>query len=417
MQDIEERPSALVTGSGIERAGDGVWLLHGQGQSFVADVGNGLLVVDSGPGGRITRGMIEALRTQTDLPVLAICYSHGHMGYNAGLQQWLDHAAARGEPAPRVLAHVNVLARQARYRETQRMQERMAEIQFRQPAGALAGKLVHVEPTETFADGLTLGHGERRAEILWAPSETDDAVAVWLPGRRLLYGGPAVIDSIPNIGTPFRTMRDTVRWADTLERLAALQPRAVVREFGATVQGEAECQRVLGETAKALRWLRAEVVRLMNAGCNERQMLAVLRPPAALFDQPWMRPTYGDPTYIARDIYRSENGWWDRNATTLHPAPPQQAAAEIAAAVADHGALIRRAQALAERGDTQLALHVIDVLALAPDETATVREARRLKAAWLRQRATQVRSYVSRSLYGAAADALESEAADNFGLH
>lgn len=417
MQDIEERPSALVTGAGIDSAGDGVWLLHGQGQSFVAEIGDGLLVVDSGPGGRVTRGMIEALRTQTSLPVLAICYSHGHLGYNAGLQQWLDHAAARGEPAPRALAHVNVLARQARYRETERMQQRMAEIQFRQPPGALAGKLAQAAPTETFADGVTLGHGERRAEILWAPSETDDAVAVWLPGRRVLYGGPAVIDSIPNIGTPFRTMRDTVRWADTLERLAALQPLAVVREFGATVQGEAECQRVLGETARALRWLRAEVVRLMNAGCNERQMLAELRPPAALFDQPWMRPTYGDPSYIARDIYRSENGWWDRNATTLHPAPPQQAAAEIAAAVADHGALLRHAQALAERGDTQLALHVIDVLALAPDQIPSVREARRLKAAWLRQCATQVRSYVSRSLYGAAADALESEAPDNFGLH
>ncbi|MCY1280683.1 putative alkyl/aryl-sulfatase YjcS [compost metagenome] len=417
MQDFEDRPVALVTGTGIEPIDDGVWLLHGQGQSFVADVGGGLLVVDSGPGGRVTAGMIEALRTQTSLPVLALCYSHGHMGYNAGVQQWLDHAAARGEPAPRVLAHVNVLARQARYRETARMQERMAEIQFRQPAGALAGKLGHTTPAETFAEGLTLGHGERRAELLWAPSETDDAIAVWLPGRRVLYGGPAVIDSIPNVGTPFRTLRDTVRWAQTLERMAALQPRTVVREFGPTLQGAAECERVLGQTAGALRWLRAEVVRLMNAGCNERQMLAALKPPAELFEQPWMRPTYGDPSYIARDIYRSENGWWDRNATTLHPAAPQDAAAEIASAVADHGALIRHAQALAERGETQLALHVIDVLALAPGDAPALAEARRLKAGWLRQRAGQVRSYVSRSLYGAAADMLEHGADDTFGIH
>ena len=64
MQDFEDRPVALVTGAGIEPVDDGVWLLHGQGQSFVADVGGGLLVVDSGPGGRITAGMIEALRTQ-----------------------------------------------------------------------------------------------------------------------------------------------------------------------------------------------------------------------------------------------------------------------------------------------------------------------------------------------------------------
>ncbi|MCY1218234.1 putative alkyl/aryl-sulfatase YjcS [compost metagenome] len=226
-----------------------------------------------------------------------------------------------------------------------------------------------------------------------------------------------MIDSIPNVGTPFRTLRDTVRWAQTLERMAALQPRTVVREFGPTLQGTAECERVLGQTAGALRWLRAEVVRLMNAGCNERQMLAALKPPAELFEQPWMRPTYGDPSYIARDIYRSENGWWDRNATTLHPAAPQDAAAEIASAVADHGALIRHAQALAERGETQLALHVIDVLALAPGDAPALAEARRLKAGWLRQRAGQVRSYVSRSLYGAAADMLEHGADDTFGIH
>ncbi len=135
-------------------------------------------------------------------------------------------------------------------------------------------------------------------------------MAVRLLGRRLLYGGPAIIDSIPNIGTPFRTLRDTVRWAETLERLAGLRPQTVVREFGATLEGEDTCQHVLLHTARALRWMREEVVRLMNAGCNEREMLAALRPPPDLFEQPWMRPTYGDPSYIARDIYRSENGWW-----------------------------------------------------------------------------------------------------------
>ena len=44
--------------------------------------------------------------------------------------------------------------------------------------------------------------------------------------------------------------------------------------------------------------------------------------PPELFDHPWMRPVYGDPDYIVRDLYREENGWWDRNPTTLHPASP-----------------------------------------------------------------------------------------------
>ncbi|MFX7507252.1 hypothetical protein ABTJ37_23320, partial [Acinetobacter baumannii] len=80
------------------------------------------------------------------------------------------------DPAPRVIAHANVLPRQARYRATMPLQEALAEVQFRQPRGRLAGKLSQHAPTETFAQGLTVGTGPRRAELLWAPSETDDAV-------------------------------------------------------------------------------------------------------------------------------------------------------------------------------------------------------------------------------------------------
>src|SRR5690606_31531253 len=152
-------------------------------------------------------------------------------------------------------------------------------------------------------------------------SETDDALAVWVPHARILYGGPAVIDAIPNIGTPLRTMRDTVRWADTLERLAALRPRLVVREFGPSIEGEEAVQQVLLGTAQALRWLHETVISLLNQGLGEREILDAITYPPELFDQPWMSPTYGDPTYIVRDIYRSENGWWDRNPTSLHPSP------------------------------------------------------------------------------------------------
>ena len=51
----------------------------------------------------------------------------------------------------------------------------------------------------------------RRACVeLWVPSETDDALAVWLPETRVLYGGAATPgDAIPNIGTPLRTQRLT----------------------------------------------------------------------------------------------------------------------------------------------------------------------------------------------------------------
>jgi uncharacterized sulfatase len=138
--------------------------------------------------------------------------------------------------------------------------------------------------------------------------------------------------------------------------------------------------------------------------------------PEALFGVPWMKPTYGDPSYIVRDIYRSENGWWDRNPTTLHPADPQAVAQALASAITDKQAVIDQATALAESGQQQLALHVIDLLATAQGDAPELARARALKAQWLRERGKQVRSYVSRSLYQVCADRIENGEAQAFSI-
>ncbi|WP_285414198.1 alkyl sulfatase dimerization domain-containing protein [Variovorax sp. efr-133-TYG-130] len=414
---VEQEKPFLIVGTGTETVAPGLHILRGQGQSFVAETDAGLVVIDAGPGGPVTQGMIDAVRALSSAPLHALCYSHGHVGYNAGVPMWLAHAAQRGDAPPRVIAHRNVLRRQARYRETETLQHRMAEIQFNRPAGFFDRRLAMHAPTETFDDRLRIGGGEQRIELRWAPSETDDAIALWSPSQRVLYGGAALIDSIPNIGTPFRTMRDTVRWADTLDALAALGARKAVREFGATLEGEDQVRHVLTHTARALRWLRAEVVRLMNEGLNERGVLARIRFPDELFGVEWMKPTYGDPGYIVRDIYRSENGWWDRNPTSLHPEAPEAIGRAVADAISDKRGVITHARTLAQGGQWQLALHVIDLLATAEGDTPEIAEARSLKAEWLRERARQVPSYVSRNLYRVGADMIEQGTQARFGIH
>lgn len=403
----------LKTGEGSESVAPGIWLLHGQGQSFVAETSVGLVVADAGPGGKVTAAMIASLRQRSDAPVHALCYSHGHAGYNAGVPQWLDHSRERGDAPPRLIAHRYVPRRYARYRETKVLQQHLNEMQFRMPPGSFEMHL-H-DPTELFDERLVIGEGERRVELLWAPSETDCAIAIWCPAQKVLYGGPSVIDSIPNVGTPLRTLRDPVRWADTLDAHLALGPEQVVREFGPTLVGAAVIRDVLGHTARALRWLRAETVRLMNEGLDEREVLARMHYPEGLFGQPWMRATYGDPSFIVRDVYRSENGWWDRNPTSLHPAEPTEVAGALAAAITDKAAVLCEARRLAEGGELQLALHVIDLLALAAGNAPELAEARRLKAGWLRERAGEVRTYISKSLYHHGAARLEASIAPSAG--
>ena len=351
--------------------------------------------------------MIDTLREWSDLPVSAICYSHGHAGYNDGVGSWLKHAEERGEPAPELIGHANITRRYDRYRETAGLQNTLNRMQFPQFRLAPAGENL-VNPTRTFDDRMVLGEGHDRIELLWAPSETDDVLALWLPGDGILYAGAAFPGTtIPNVGTPLRTQRFTIRWAETLDMLAALDATTLIQEFGPVVEGKDAVRERLAITAEALRWLRREVVARMNLGMSDLEIMHDLDCPPALFDHTWMRERYGAISYLVRDICREENGWWDRNPTSLHPAAPDAAQAAILSAIADPAAVIARARELAGAGETQLALHVIDLLAQASGDTEELLAARTLKAELCRTRSGEVRPYVSKALYTSSADLLE----------
>lgn len=410
MADDKETRDILVGELAGQTVGDGLWVLPGQGNSLAINTDAGIVVIDAS-GYRHADGMIASLREHTDAPVHAIVYSHGHHGYNAAVDVWQAHNEQRGDAPPRLVGHENVLNRYARYRETDELQRRMASVQFPTrtpvPIEILARGFKLHDPTETFADTMTLVDGARRVELIWAPSEVDDALAVWLPDDGLLFGGAATPGfTIPNIGTPLRTQRLTVRWAETLERLAGLDATRLLTEFGPLVEGD-DVRHQLLATAEALRWLRDEVVRRMNSGMGEDEILADMTYPDELFDQPWMRPLYGAPDYIVRDLYREENGWWDRNPTTLHPAPPADAAAAVLSAIADPQLVLDRARALAAAGDTQLALHVIDLLALGQGSEPHVVDAKALKADLCRTRAKEIRPFVSKSCFRSSAALLD----------
>ena len=413
MAESDEKGGAMGILSGElagQVLGDGLVVLPGQGNSLAAETDAGVVLLD-GSGYLHVEAMIATLREHTDSPLHAIVYSHGHHGYNAAVDVWQRHNAGRGDPPPRLVAHENVLRRYARYRETEQLQLRMASVQFpaRQPVplDVLAAGLRLHDPTETFSDRMTLVEGARRVELIWAPSEVDDAIALWFPDDGLLCGGAATPGfTIPNVGTPLRTQRFTIRWAETLEHLAELGAARLLTEFGPMIEGD-EIRVQLLATADALRWLRDEVVRRMNDGMDEAEIVADMTYPADLFDRPWMRPTYGAPEYIVRDLYREENGWWDRNPTTLHPAPQPDAAAAVLSAITDARAVVERARALAAAGDIQLALHVIDLLALAAGDDPDVVEARALKAELCRIRAKEVDPFVSKSCYRSSAGLLD----------
>ncbi len=386
----------------------GAHLLSAQGHVLVVELPHSVVMVDCGRGGQQTQALLKELRAITDKPIETVCYSHGHGGYNFGVPAIRAHNRERREAPPTLVAQRNVKKRYDRYRATDQFQRILGQMQFPGPRSKRSED-PYVDPDITFNEHLVLHDDNPRVELLWVPSETDDALAVWMPETRVLYGGAATPgDAIPNIGTPLRTQRLTLRWAESLERMAALRPEVLLTEFGAVIDGESEVHERLIQTAKALRWLRDEVVSHLNRGLNEQEILAELRYPPELFEVPWMTPNYGSPDYIVRDLVREESGWWDRNPTTLHPAHPDAVAEARFHALGEPEKILARARALAADGEIQLALHVVDLVAEGPGSNSLVQEGRLLKAELCKLRAKEIRPYVSKALYRSSAELLET---------
>ena len=253
---------------------------------------------------------------------------------------------------------------------------------------------------------MALVEGSRRVELLHCHAETNDGTGVWLPNDGVLYGGNATIGSFPNIGSPLRSPRDAWAWADTLDRYAGLDAEILVREYGPEIHGAAQVRDMLTTVRDALRWLRTETVTRLNAGMVIEDVVNDIDFPAEWATSPWMPQTYGCPEYVIRDIWRLETGWWDRNITSVHPAPVADTTAAIAAAITDHDAVLAAARAHLDAGEPQLALHVVDLLAMAEGDEPAFVAARELKAEIAGVLAQDPPAYMSANYYRAVAAGL-----------
>lgn len=404
MAEGETRSSILYDPFEPYALADGVHLVPTQGNGLAVETAAGLVLVDGGPGGPVTGRMIDAVRSISDAPVRAIVYSHGHAGYNSGVDEWLAHAAASDHPAPDLVAHRNCLARYQRYRETTDLQILLAGWQFPKASRrALEQSLTLVDPTVVFDHEYRFDDPVRPAIVRWSPSETDDAVSIWLPEQGVLWGGPCVINGFPNIGTPFRTLRLTRRWIESLDTMRALRPTVLVPEFGPITSGADAVAERLEITADALRWLVAEVTPRINQGMSDVEIIHDLTYPSHWDDHHFLSPNYGNPDYVVRDLFREQNGWWtSRNITDLHPADPDDAAAAVLSAV-DPVLVLERARTLMEDHQWQLALHVLDLVAGATGDDPLLLEARSLKADCADALGRMCPTFVSRSIYKGAA--------------
>lgn len=402
-------PAAL--GGGVREISPGVWFLPGFGNTTIVLGERGAAVIDPGlfvNGPRVVR----TVRQITDAPVRYVVYTHGHYDHAFGTAALMEEADERGRARPEVVGHVNVARRFERYRKTAGHLAVTFDLQFASwgpHGGDVVRRARYFPPTVEYTDVLGLDLGGVTLECHHGLGETDDHTWVWIPEARIVVGGDFIVSSLPNAGTPFRVQRYVLEWAEALEEMAALEPAAVVSGHGGVFTDNA--LHMLRTTARACRWLDAEVVRRLNEGQWQEQILAEVRLPPDLEESPYLRPLYGCTAFAVRDLLRRYAGWYDGNPTMLFPSLRREVASEVVGLVGDPAAILQRAEALAAGEDPaaiQLALHLLDLVIFdgGPQSAA----ARRRKADLLDRRAQFEPSFVAQNVLRSAAAGERSSA-------
>jgi alkyl sulfatase BDS1-like metallo-beta-lactamase superfamily hydrolase len=368
----------------------------------VLATGEGLVLLDTSSLFHAQR-LYDEVRRWTPERVHTAVYSHGHVDHVFGLGAFEREAAERGLPRVRVIAHERCPARFERYRLTQGWNAIINQRQFGFPKPVFPAGFR--EPDELMQGALALEVGGVHVELRHDPGETDDHVWAWLPSERALYTGDLFIWAAPNCGNPQKAQRYPREWAAALRKMATLGAETLLPGHGPPILGDARVAQALGEAAELLESLVEQTLALMNAGARLDDVLHAVVLPERLLARPYLRPSYDDPRFIVRNLWRLYGGWWDGNPAHLLPAPEADLARTLAALAGGAHALAAAAEREAVDGRLDLACQLAELAAQAAPEDARVHGVR---ASVYRERRHRETSLMAKGIYGAAVR--ESEA-------
>jgi glyoxylase-like metal-dependent hydrolase (beta-lactamase superfamily II) len=243
--------------------------------------GGRALVIDPGPSLVHGRRVRQSVACQLRARVVAVVNTHAHAENVLGNAAFADVARVYAS-APTAQAMAD------------RCPQCLQSLIDRVGAAAMAGTHI-VLPTRVLKAGDTLRLGPHRVQV-WAveAGHTEGDLVLWMPRTRTLWvGGLAYQGRVPELA---QGRLDS--WVLALDRLMALQARAVVSTVVSSGPMPGGANRALADTHTYLLALRERVWAAMDAGGtpHDAQALAV----------PWAMAWVG---YEARHGFNAQRAW------------------------------------------------------------------------------------------------------------
>lgn len=405
-----------------------VFVACGYGVSTIAFVAgdSGVVAVDAGSAPGPTAEAIAELRRHTDLPILGLVYTHGHLDHTHG-------AAALTEENPEIqiwaIKPFGTEGRElARNRASIALQRALRQFGNLLPShktinagigpSIVAGNTPlndvpqqRIRPQQRFETSATIRLGGVTLEVSHNPGETDDQVLVWFEGDRVAFAGDNMYRSWPNLyairGTPYRDVR---AWCESIDRIRALQPTHLVMGHSLPFSGAAEVDEALEVYSRGLWHVYNATIEGMNAGRTPDELVDEVRLPDDLADHPLLREYYGKISWSVRAIFSGVLGWFDGNPTSLNPLHPADRARRIAELAGGPEVLFGEAADALADGEAQWTAELCDLL-LALD--FRLAEVRALKADALDALAADMLTTTGRNYLHTSAQELRALPADD----
>ena len=373
----------------VQAITENVWIAIGYGlaNSILIEGEDGLIVIDTMETLDAGRTVARAFRQISDKPLKAIIYTHNHADHVFGAQAYIEELAPVGASVD-VIAHASTAA--LVHRVVSEFRPIVTARSLRMFGSALddAGfvnngigprltieansQFGFVKPNQVFDERLQLSIAGVAVELIRAPGETDDQLFVWLPEQGVLCPGDNIYQAFPNLytirGTPFRSLK---QWAASIDAMRALPVRHLLPSHTLPLAGEQAIRQVLTDYRDAIRYVRDQSIRWINAGLTPDEIVERLQLPPHLAASPWLQEHYGSVRWSARAVFAGNLGWFDGNPSTLDPLPPRTQAEKMAQLAGSVDALSAQLVAAQDAQEWQWALQLSDhLLRLRPDDAA-----------------------------------------------
>jgi alkyl sulfatase BDS1-like metallo-beta-lactamase superfamily hydrolase len=152
--------------------------------------------------------------------------------------------------------------------------------------------------------------------------------------------------------------------------------------------------------AEVLETMVEQTIDLMNQGASLNDIVHSVSVRSELLEKPYLAPTYDEPEFVVRNIWRLYGGWYDGNPAQLKPARDALVASELASLSGGALKLAERARELAET-DARLACHLAEFAMQAEPDNKAVHA---LRAEVYQRRREGETSLMAKGIFGSAAN-------------